>query len=231
MWFFFSFSFRGLISRYVSIFSNATFILSLCVLDSGIFVVEQIPLCWRFMCPLLVAVDDPGMCLWKSAAVRPSHVVSFLFSIALTNVRFFGPKRHWCRYRISASLFLIAYALAAIWFLVEPLSISKSQIFSFGSTLPPFELIGSTHNTIAGYLPLVHTIHCFYDCWFLSMTKFSFCKLFTNTHPIPTPVPSGRVLCCPFNQARHTVWDWSRGTLEMWPYLAQLNWYPAWSTS
>ena len=46
-----------------SIFSNAYFILSFCNLAGGIFVVERIPLRWRFMRPLSVDGDDSGRLL------------------------------------------------------------------------------------------------------------------------------------------------------------------------
>ena len=50
-------------SRSSSIFFNASFFLSLLVLFSGIFVVDQIPLHWRFMWPLSVDDAESDRCL------------------------------------------------------------------------------------------------------------------------------------------------------------------------
>ena len=63
-------------SQSISIFSYASFILYFIVLVSGIFVVDRIPLRWRFMWPLSVAGAEPGRCLRTASAVRPGHVVN-----------------------------------------------------------------------------------------------------------------------------------------------------------
>ena len=62
-------------SRSSSIFSNASFVFSFIVLVSGIFVVDRIPLRWRFMWPLSIAGAESGRCLRTDSAVRPGHVV------------------------------------------------------------------------------------------------------------------------------------------------------------
>ena len=63
-------------SRSSSVFSYAYFILYFFVLVGGIFVVELIPLRWRFMWPLSVAGDESGRCLRTESEVRPGHVVN-----------------------------------------------------------------------------------------------------------------------------------------------------------
>ena len=63
-------------SRSSSIFSNASFIIIFFVLVSGMFVVERIPLCWRFMWPLSVAGAESGRCLRTASAARLGHVVN-----------------------------------------------------------------------------------------------------------------------------------------------------------
>ena len=63
-------------SQSTSIFSNLYFILYFLVLLSGIFVVDRIPLRWRFMWFLYVAGAKSGRCLQTASAVRPGHVVN-----------------------------------------------------------------------------------------------------------------------------------------------------------
>ena len=63
-------------SRSSYILSNASFIVSFLVSVSGIFVVDRIPLRWRFIWPLSVAGAESGRCLQTASAVRPDHVVN-----------------------------------------------------------------------------------------------------------------------------------------------------------
>ena len=63
-------------SQSISIFSYASFILFVVVLVSGIFIVYQIPLRWRFVWPLSVAGAQSGRCLRTAYAVRTVHVVN-----------------------------------------------------------------------------------------------------------------------------------------------------------
>ena len=67
--------------RCVSIISNAFFIFCL---------VDLIPFCCLFMCPLSVAGHDSGRYFYTASAVRTGHFANWLFLIALIMVDFVG---------------------------------------------------------------------------------------------------------------------------------------------
>ena len=125
--------------RDVSIFSNASFILSF---------VDLMPFCYLFMCPISVAGHETGRYFWTASAVRPGHVANWLFFIALRSFYLGGQNRHWWRYLMSSSLDIIWYSLLAMWLYV---------LLVLGWVIFPTCLIGSTHNPVKHSLVPVHT--------------------------------------------------------------------------
>ena len=71
--------------RCVSIISNAFLFFSL---------VDLIPFCCLFICPLSVAGHDSGRYFSTAYDVRPGHVANWLFMIALRRVDFGGQNKH-----------------------------------------------------------------------------------------------------------------------------------------
>ena len=71
--------------RCVSIIYNAFFMFSL---------VDLIPFCCPFICPLSVAGHESGRYFSTASAVRPGHVANWLFLIALRRVDFVGQNKH-----------------------------------------------------------------------------------------------------------------------------------------
>ena len=71
--------------RCVSIISNVFFIY---------FLVDLIPFCCLFICPLSVAGNDSGRYFSTDSAVRTGHVANWLFLIALRRVDFVGQNKH-----------------------------------------------------------------------------------------------------------------------------------------
>ena len=80
--------------RCVSILSNAFFIF---------YLVDLIPFCCLFICPLSVAGHDSGRYFSTASAVRPGHVANWLFLIDLRRVEFGGQNKHWWRNLMTSS--------------------------------------------------------------------------------------------------------------------------------
>ena len=76
--------FGGFMHSCVSIISKAFFIF---------YFVDLMPFCCLFMCPLSVAGHDSGRYFSTASAVRPGHVVNWLFLIALRRVDLVGQNK------------------------------------------------------------------------------------------------------------------------------------------